>query len=102
MDGRKLLIDMSGVGKKWIKMKSLCNSSKRGGLQLPNLRLYHEAVAQSRIQDWIKLENEKLFNTEGHNMAFGWHAYLFYKKHRNDNFFKQHIIRNLLHSIWQK
>lgn len=41
-------------------------------------------------------------NIEGDNMVFGWHAYVFYQKHKNDNLLKPCSIRNSLHSIWQK
>lgn len=81
-------------------MKYLCDRNERSGLQLPNL--YHEAVALSWTQEWLKLESEQMLNLEDHNLVFGWHAYLFYQKHKNYKLFKHHIIRNSLHSIWQK
>lgn len=85
-----------------IKIKCLCDRNERGGLQLPNLKLYHEAVALSWIQEWLTLSNDQILNLEGHNMIFGWHAYLYYQKYKNDKFFSQHIIRNSLHKTWQK
>lgn len=94
---------MSGQGEKsHIQLKCLCDTKEGGGLQLPNLRLYYEVLGISWIQEWIKLENIKLLNLEGYNMKFGWHAYLFYQKYKNDIFKKHHIIRCSLHEIWQK
>lgn len=43
-----------------------------------------------------------MLNLEGDNMNFGWHAYLFYQKHKNDNLFKHYILRHTLYAIWQK
>lgn len=53
-----------------IKTKCLCDLKERGGLQLPNLRIYHEGVCLSWTQQWIKLENPRLLNLGGFNNAF--------------------------------
>lgn len=47
---------------------------KNGGLQLPNLKLYFEEVALSWLQEWIKMDNNRLLKLEGHDLKFGWHA----------------------------
>lgn len=38
----------------------------------------------------------------GYNLIYDWHTYLLYEKWKYDKFFKQHIIRKVLHLIWQK
>lgn len=69
-------------------MKCLCYRNDKGGFAL------------SWIQEWLKLDNAQIL--EGHNMIFGRHSYLFYQKHKYDNLFKHHILRNSLHSTWQQ
>lgn len=56
----------------------------------------------SWIQDWVKLENDLILNLEGYNMIYGCHPYLFYQKDKRDRFFRYHIIRESLYTIWQK
>lgn len=63
-----------------IKAKCLMDTKERGGLQLPNLKIYHEAAGLSWIAKWIKLDNERILNIEGFNLLYGWHAYLYYQK----------------------
>lgn len=63
---QKILVNFVWAGKKaCIKMKALCDSMEKGRLQLPNLRLYFEAVALSWLQEWIKIENNRLLNWKG-------------------------------------
>lgn len=85
-----------------IKMKSLCDLKENGGLQMPNLKIYFEAVCLLWIQDWMLLENKRLLKLEGSYLNYGWHAYLIYNKSRNDNFFTCHIIRKALYNIQKK
>lgn len=67
---QKVLVNFIWAGKKaQIKMKALWNLKEKGGLQLPNLRLYFEAVSFSWIQEWILLENKKLLNLEDHDLS---------------------------------
>lgn len=84
-----------------IKMKALCDFKSNGGLQLPNLGLYFEAVALS-LQEWVHLDNNRLLKLEGHDLAFGWHTYLIYEKWKIDRAFKNHSIRRILLQVWQK
>lgn len=63
-----------------VKLKIMCDAYGRGGLQVPNLKLYHEAVCLSLLSKWISLQDEKLLNLEGFNKKQGWHAYLYYDK----------------------
>lgn len=91
------------VGKKpKIKFKILCDAKERGGLQLPNLELYHEAVCLSWIKDWIIVDNKKLLSIEGAGKIFVWHAYLLYDKVRADPMFSHHYKRNNLLRVWTK
>lgn len=69
---------------------------------MPNFRLYYEAVCLAWVKDWWTLENRRLLNLEGFNARFGWHAYLFYSKHKVDNIFSHHYIRQSLLNVWLK
>lgn len=42
-----------------ISMKNLMDDRDRGGLQLPNFKLYQESVCLFWIKDWILLTNKK-------------------------------------------
>lgn len=102
INGKKRWLILSGQGKGPVLLKALCGLKKNGGLQLPKLRIYFEAVGLCWIQDWITLENNRLLSLEGYNLAYGWHAYLLYEKWKSDKFFKDHVIRKALLQIWQK
>lgn len=80
----------------------MCDARERGGLQLPNLELYHDACCLVWVRDWIMLEEEKLLTLEGFNRLFGWHAYLLYDKEKSDTMFKHHFIRGSLLQAWNK
>lgn len=45
-----------------IKTKYLMDDKQRGGLQLPNFKLYHDAICLSWINEWIQLSNKTLLN----------------------------------------
>lgn len=85
-----------------INMKSLCDIKENGGLQMPNLKIYFEAVCLSWLQEWILVENNKLLKLEGNYLSYGWHAYLLYEKSRIDRIFTCHIIRKALFKVWNK
>lgn len=85
-----------------IKLKILCDSKERGGLQLPNLEMYHEVAYLTWIRNRINLDNAKILVIEGFNKIFSWHAYLMYEKLKMDGVFKHHYIRNTLIKIWLK
>lgn len=58
---QKLLVNFVWAGKTArIKMKALCDFKKNGGLQLPDLKLYFVAFVLSWLQDWVKLESNRL------------------------------------------
>lgn len=61
--------------KSGIKMKILCDAKERGGLQMPNLKLYHEAICLDWLKYWM-LSNKKLLALKGHNNTYDWQAYL--------------------------
>lgn len=54
-----------------IKQKHLMDDKQIGGLQLPNFKLYQEAVCLAWLKDWISLENKKLLILEGFNKCWG-------------------------------
>lgn len=54
-----------------INIKSLCDLNENGGLQMPNLKIYFEAVCLLWIQDWILLENKRLLKLEGSDLNMG-------------------------------
>lgn len=56
-----------GGGKSRIETKYLMDDKQRGGLQLPNFKLYQEAVCLTWITDCLKLTNKRLLNLEGFN-----------------------------------
>ena len=63
-----------------IKFKLLQDAKERGGLGLPDFKLYSEACCFLWIREWLTLENQKLLLLEGHEIKFGWHAYIWYEK----------------------
>lgn len=69
------------------------DNKSKGGLQVPNFKLYQETILLSWLKDWILQENEKPLNLEGFNSKFGWHAYLFHEKHKVDRLFTHHFVR---------
>ena len=79
-----------------IKFKSLQDAKERGGLGLPDLKLYFKACCLMWIRDWIMLENQKMLQLEGHELRFGWHAYIWYDKVKINKDFKNHCIRKAL------
>lgn len=71
-------------------------------MQLPNLRLYLDTVGLSWIQEWVKLENNRLLSLEGYNLIYDWDAYLLHEKLKSDKYIKDHVIRKVLILIWQR
>uniref|UniRef100_A0A2D4LSV4 Reverse transcriptase domain-containing protein n=1 Tax=Micrurus spixii TaxID=129469 RepID=A0A2D4LSV4_9SAUR len=84
-----------------IKMKIMQDARERGGLKMPNLKLYYDATVLAAISDWINLTNEKIMNIEGYGLLYGWHAYLVYNQ-KADKTFKSHTLRNSLLRVWKK
>lgn len=85
-----------------IKTEYLMDDKQRGGLQLPNVKLYHDAICQTWINDWLKWSNKRLLNLEGFNKCYGWHSYLMYDKLKVDSMFAHHYVRGNLIKVWQK
>uniref|UniRef100_A0A803SSM5 Reverse transcriptase domain-containing protein n=1 Tax=Anolis carolinensis TaxID=28377 RepID=A0A803SSM5_ANOCA len=85
-----------------IKIKNLTDEKSRGGLALPNLKLYYEATNLLWIRDWIQIKNRKILNLEGFDLRIGWHAYLWYDRTKLEKNFCNHIIRSALIKTWQK
>lgn len=46
-----------------IKLKIMCDSCLRGSLQVPNFKIYCEAICLSWISKWISLQNKKTFES---------------------------------------
>lgn len=60
------------LGKKpRVKFKIMVDDMNRGGLQVPNLELYHDAVALVWIKEWLTLRNKKILNWEGFDLRYG-------------------------------
>lgn len=93
---KKVMRFIWGGGKARIKVKVMCDAQERGGLQVPNFRIYHEAICLFWLSKWINLDNRKLLNLEGFNKKFGWHAYLVHDKAKIDNTFRHHYVRQPL------
>lgn len=45
-----------------VKMKHLMGDKTRAGLQVPNLKLYQDAICLVWITDWVVPTNKKLLN----------------------------------------
>uniref|UniRef100_A0A803TJL4 Reverse transcriptase domain-containing protein n=1 Tax=Anolis carolinensis TaxID=28377 RepID=A0A803TJL4_ANOCA len=100
---KKDLVKFIWNGKKVrIAYRNLIDVKDRGGLALPDLRYYYEAANFSWLKDWIKLDNKKLLKLEGHNLRYGWHAYLWDEKDKVNKEFKRHIIRSSLLTTWKR
>lgn len=80
----------------------MCDARIRGGLQVPNFKIYNEAICLTRLGRWILPNNRKLLNLEGFNKKYGWHAYLVHDKTRMDNIFKHHYVWQPLLECWLK
>lgn len=48
-------------------MKYLMDDQTRAGLQVPNLKIYHDAMCLMWIREWLTLRNQNLLNLEGFN-----------------------------------
>lgn len=85
-----------------LKMKIMCDARERGRLQVPNFRIYHEAICLTWLSSWIMPNNKKLLNVKGYNKKYGWHTFLIHDKARIDNIFKHHYIQQPLLECWLK
>uniref|UniRef100_A0A670I8A5 Reverse transcriptase domain-containing protein n=1 Tax=Podarcis muralis TaxID=64176 RepID=A0A670I8A5_PODMU len=85
-----------------IRYKLLTDRKERGGLAVPNLRLYYEAACLCWVKDWITLENKDLLELEGVENRSGWHAYLWSSKGKIHKSFLNHIIRGPIYEVWGK
>uniref|UniRef100_A0A803TAQ7 Reverse transcriptase domain-containing protein n=1 Tax=Anolis carolinensis TaxID=28377 RepID=A0A803TAQ7_ANOCA len=85
-----------------IKYLTMTDSKSRGGLGLPNLRIYFEASALSWVLDWALLKNEKLLDLEGSDLRRGWHAYIGYDKRAIEKGFGDHFVRSSIIKVWEK
>uniref|UniRef100_A0A670HVE9 Reverse transcriptase domain-containing protein n=1 Tax=Podarcis muralis TaxID=64176 RepID=A0A670HVE9_PODMU len=102
-DWRKTLSRFIWQGRKpRIRYKLLTDRKERGGLAVPNLKLYYEAACLCWVKDWITLENTDLLELEGAGNRFGWHAYLWLNKGKAHKGFTNHIIRGPLYEVWGK
>ena len=102
-DWQKELSNFIWQGRKpRIKFKNLTDSKERGGLNLPNLELYYNAACFVWIKDWLTLSNSYILKLEGHDLIFGWHAYLWFGKIGAHQSFKNHCIRRALFRVWNK
>uniref|UniRef100_A0A670JNS3 Reverse transcriptase domain-containing protein n=1 Tax=Podarcis muralis TaxID=64176 RepID=A0A670JNS3_PODMU len=85
-----------------IRFKLLTDRKERGGLAVPDLKLYYEVACLCWVKDWITLENTDLLDLEGADNRFGWHAYLWSNKEKTHKGFSNHIIRGPLYEVWGK
>lgn len=80
----------------------MIDSKERGGFTLPDLQLYYEAACLCWLKEWIVLKNTHLLHLEGHDLKFGWHAYLWYGKAKIDKCFSIHVVRRKVYRVWEK
>lgn len=85
-----------------VKYKIMVDERSRGGLQVPNLQLYHDAVAFTWIKDWLTLHKKRMLNLEGFNIRYGWSRYLCFDESKMDSMFVHHFIRHSLITTWMK
>uniref|UniRef100_A0A670IIA8 Reverse transcriptase domain-containing protein n=1 Tax=Podarcis muralis TaxID=64176 RepID=A0A670IIA8_PODMU len=85
-----------------IRYKLLTDRKERGGLAVPNLKLYYEAACLCWVKDWITLEDADLLDLEGVDNRYGWHAYLWLDKEKVHKGFSSHIIRGPLYEVWKR
>lgn len=64
----------SGRGETRVKMKYLMDDRTRVGLQIPNFKLYQDAICLAWIKNRTVPSNKRLLNIEGFNKKFGWHS----------------------------
>lgn len=83
-------------------MKHLMDDRTGAGLQIPNFKLYQDAICLLWIKDWMDLVNKRLWNIKGFNKYFGWHNYMFYGKLQADKLFAHYYIRNNLLDTWKR
>lgn len=94
-NGRKTFPNFYGSRKPRIKYKLLQNAKERGGLELPDLKLYFEACCLVWTKVWVILKNRWLLELEGHELRFSWHSYLWYDKFKINIDFKNHFVARL-------
>uniref|UniRef100_A0A670ITK0 Reverse transcriptase domain-containing protein n=1 Tax=Podarcis muralis TaxID=64176 RepID=A0A670ITK0_PODMU len=100
-DWRKTLSRFIWQGRRpRIRFKLLTDCKERGGLAVPDLKLYYEAACLCWVKDWITLDNTDLLDLEGAGNRHGWHAYLWSNKETTHKGFSNHIIRGPLYEVW--
>lgn len=85
-----------------VKWKILTDDKNRGGWALPNLKLYYYSSCLNWIEEWIRLDNERLLCLEGYNLRYGFHGYMWYNKLKADKNFDHHFVRRSLLKVWSK
>lgn len=73
---------------------------EKGGFGVPNGLLYYRAAALALLKEWFTLEDRRLLKLEGHDLALGWNAFLWYEKVSTQKYFKQHWLRAALLKVW--
>uniref|UniRef100_A0A2D4MQU4 Uncharacterized protein n=1 Tax=Micrurus spixii TaxID=129469 RepID=A0A2D4MQU4_9SAUR len=93
----KITQEFIWLGKKpKIKIKSLQDVKSRGGLGLPIWVLYYSTAALTWTKEWINLTNKRILNLEGHDLQRGWHAFLWERGTKKQQYFHRHLIRDSL------
>uniref|UniRef100_A0A8D0E7E3 ribonuclease H n=1 Tax=Salvator merianae TaxID=96440 RepID=A0A8D0E7E3_SALMN len=85
-----------------IRFKLMQDAKERGGLGLPNLKLYFAACCLSWIAKWFWLRDKRLLQLEGFDLRYGLHGYLWYDKVKVNAAFKNHYVRHALWITWSK
>uniref|UniRef100_A0A803TRG2 Reverse transcriptase domain-containing protein n=1 Tax=Anolis carolinensis TaxID=28377 RepID=A0A803TRG2_ANOCA len=85
-----------------IKHSTMITPKNKGGVGLPDLRMYHEACAMDWLKEWTNLQKIKILTLEGHDLRRGWHGYLWYNKVSVEKNFRNHFIRSSLIKVWEK
>uniref|UniRef100_A0A8D0KLK4 Reverse transcriptase domain-containing protein n=1 Tax=Salvator merianae TaxID=96440 RepID=A0A8D0KLK4_SALMN len=85
-----------------IRFKLMQDAKERGGLGLPNLKLYFAACCLSWIVKWFWLRDKRLLQLEGFDLRYGLHGCLWYDKVKVNAAFKNHYVRHALWITWSK
>lgn len=84
------------------KYKILKDAKDRGGLGLPDFKLYFAANCLVWMKDRVLLRNRRILELKGCNLRFNWHGCLWNNKIKFKVDFKNHYVRNAILRIWNK
>ena len=85
-----------------VSFKILQDDLKKGGLKIPNIRLYYHAAKLVWIMDWINKPFYKYLSLEKPKSKIGFHELLWSADGPKQKLEDRHWLRNSLLSTWRK